>query len=74
MKDGGVVVYERYRDGNDKEYRATNGKLAADLPLAILVNAGTASAAEVIAGALSDYGRGPLIGEKKIVIYGRGIR
>lgn len=69
LKDGGVVVYERYRDGNDKEYRATNGKLAADLPLAILVNAGTASAAEVIAGALSDYGRGPLIGEKT---FGKG--
>jgi carboxyl-terminal processing protease len=59
-----VVVYEKYRDGTEKPYYAGSGRLATDLPMAVLVNGGTASAAEIIAGALADNGRAVLIGEK----------
>lgn len=69
LKDGGTVVIEKYRDGHENELKAGNGRLAIDIPLAILVNNGTASAAEVLAGALADYGRGPLIGERT---FGKG--
>ena len=64
-----TVVYERNRDGQEKTYGSTGNGLAKDLKLAVLVNGGTASDAEVLAGALQDTGRGVLVGEKT---FGKG--
>lgn len=62
--EGGVVLVETSREGGEKTYTApaAPGPLSA-APLAVLVNGNTASAAEILAGALLDRGRAPLIGQ-----------
>ncbi|HEX2618674.1 MAG TPA: S41 family peptidase [Phototrophicaceae bacterium] len=66
--DGGVVLYEK-TNKNEKTFTADTGGLMTDLPMTVLVNQWTASAAELVAGALEDRGRGILIGQKT---YGKG--
>lgn len=67
--DGGPVVYERRKDGSERAYSARPGGSAVEMPLVVLVDGGTASGAEVIAGALQARGRARLVGEKT---YGKG--
>ena len=67
--EDGPVLYESRRDQPERAYPVEKGGEALNLPLTILVNGGTASASEIVAGALKDYGRGTLIGEKT---YGKG--
>lgn len=60
--DGGLVLIEMERDGTRTDWTATNGGVALEVPLAVLVDAHSASGAEVLAGALQDRGRAQLIG------------
>ncbi len=69
LKNNDIVLYEKYRDGTEKSYKAGSRRGAVDLPLAVLVNNGTASDAEILAGALKDYKRGVLVGQPT---YGKG--
>jgi len=66
----GIIWYEVYGDGTTIEIEALPGGLATgDLPLVVLVNEWTASASELVSGAIQDYGRGRLLGT---VTYGKG--
>jgi carboxyl-terminal processing protease len=68
--DGGVVMYETQRNAPEKVYAApdASGPLTT-ARLVVLVNHNTASAAEIVAGALLDRGRAPLVGQ---TTYGKG--
>lgn len=66
--DDGVLVHEESVD-EDKIFEGNSGGVAIEQPLVVLVNAGTASGAELVAGAIQDYGRGLLIGQ---ITYGKG--
>ncbi len=65
----GTVLVELYRDAQERTFPVREGGIAVDVPLAVLINGGTASAAEIVAGALQDHDRGPLIGEST---FGKG--
>lgn len=65
----GLIVYTEDKDGNRKEY-GDNDNEELDMPLAVLVNGNSASASEIFAGAIQDYGKGVIVGTQT---FGKGI-
>lgn len=65
----GLIVYTEDKEGNRTEYKS-DGKNEFTKPLAVLVNGNSASASEIFAGAVKDYGIGVLVGTKT---FGKGI-
>ncbi|MDY6877799.1 MAG: S41 family peptidase [Chloroflexota bacterium] len=61
--DDGVIVVERWSDGGEQMFEADPGDVGEDVPLVVLVNGSSASASEIVAGALQDWERAVLIGE-----------
>ncbi len=65
----GIIVYTEDKNGN-REDRTCDGESPIDIPLAVLVNGNTASASEIYAGAVQDYGVGTIVGT---TTYGKGV-
>jgi len=61
LKDG-TIIQQKYRDKPVQTYRINQPGSLKDIPLAVLINSSTASAAEIIAGTLQVHNRAPLIG------------
>jgi len=60
----GTILLEENRDGDRRSYTVRSGGLWTDMPVVVLINRGSASGSEVVAGALQDHQRATLVGER----------
>lgn len=67
--NGDLVVSERLRDGTEVRHRANRQARFDTMPTVVLVNGGSASGSEIVAGALQDYGLATIVGE---TTFGKG--
>lgn len=68
--DDGLIVSTKGRTKPERKYDAVGGAIDEDIPVVVLVDRGTASASEIVSGAIKDRGRGTVVGVRT---FGKGV-